>query len=268
VADTALAAEWSLADPTAAGWRRVTPVSDGELADALRAGIADHVPLPIADRSVSADLVPLERPPAGAEPAWGPVHALRGTHRFEFVAPEGARVLSLKFQTARGRPDTCDRLRLETVTGTKLVDLEIPSDAQWRDVELPLPGDGQYRLEAGPGSFRIQAPAGWPFVAVGRVAPRLPSPGLGVFVPAGTTSFGLHYEGTAPLVVRGPDGAVRRPEAGDRTVAFAVPPGLDGAVWRLEGMATVPAVRVVGLPSVFALAPGGMMVPAEVAPTP
>jgi len=33
-------------------------------------------------------------------------------------------------------------------------------------------------------------------------------------------------------------------------------------------MATVTGVRVVGLPSVFALAPGGMMVPAEVAPTP
>jgi len=266
-ADTALAEEWNLADPEAAGWRLVGPVGEDDLREIVRAGSAAYTPLRVAERTFSADLVPLEPAPAGGETSWGPVHALRGLHRFEFVAPPDAAVLPLKFQAGRGRAETVHRLTVETLAGVPVTTLTIPADMQHRDVELPLPGGGHYRLEIGPPSFRLQAPAGWPFVAVGRALPRLASPGLGVFVPAGTTNFGVHYQGSGPLVVRGPDGEVRQPEAGDRTVSFAVPAGLDGAVWRLEGMAGVTSLRLIGLPAVFSLAPGGMMAPLEVTHT-
>lgn len=264
--DTVLAKEWDLHDASAPGWARVKPVEDAELDRLLRDVIEKYRPLDVAEGRFSANLVPLGPQPKGVDDAPGPEHIFTGTHRFEFVAPEGARVLRMKFRCGPGRPGAEDRITVTPRNGNEVFEQAVSADGETRDLEIPLLGAGAYAMEIfDQNRFRIRVPGRWPFVAVGRVVPRLRSPGLCIFVPKGTARFGVHYEGKAPLKVLGPDGAEHAPEAGARTVSVVVPKGMDGATWQLADMVTTVPLRVIGVPSVFGLSPEGMMVPSELA---
>jgi hypothetical protein len=266
--DPVLAREWDLHDPSAPGWAGVKPVADAELDRLVRDGVEKYRPLDVAEGRFSANLVPLHPPAKGADDAPGPVHAFSGTHRFEFVAPEGARALKLSFAGGLARAGVEHRITVTTRAGDEVADLPVPSDGAAHDVELPLPGGGHYAMEVfvQGALWKMQVPARWPFAAVGRVVPRVQSPGLCVYVPKGLSRFAVHYEGRPPMKIVGPDGAERAPDAPGRTVSVAVPKGMDGAVWQLKGMVTTAPLRVIGPPPVFGLTPEGMMIPSELAP--
>lgn len=271
--DEQLLADYDMKKPGALGWATATPLAAEEFAALLTDGVAKYRPYEFEAREFGQKLEPLAKPaqsPAGVrkEAAFSPRMRMAGITQFEVEAPPDLKSLTLKIQvSANPNPTAADRLRAWSADGANVFEQELPADGQEREVVVPLPKPGRYRLEIFDQKtmFTLQVPAGVPLVTRSFISPDL-SPKVFFHLPKGLTRLAMHMPGVVPIKLFDGDGKPATYQ-GSKLIVADVPPGQDGRVWSLSGYKAWVPIKVLNAPQVFSFFPDTLMLPAPVSPS-
>lgn len=269
--------EFDQHDKNAPGWARVAPLSHEEVVALVEDDAKTYQPFDFTMRSYTGKLVRLNAlntiTTKTGEEKWGTIMPTRGGMDVEIETPATLKSLPL-------------RVSLYYDMTTSIVDAKgkqifthktkgIKEYTKWDEFESPLPGPGRYTIQFRPiagGGFRFQTLVGLPLVIRSFISEMGgPSPRLYFYVPRGLKTIAMYYQlgdfnNQYPPLIKGPTNEKMPIERHDngKMMLVAVPPGMDGKVWSLEGShAPNEPHRMLNVPQVFAFSPDTLSIPED-----
>jgi len=263
-----------------APWRVSAPITRAEMDAKFQEGLNYFQPQPVTQTTYSPDLVPVNFPYSPSiltqnATAGGKLWALYCTN-----ANGGALEFDLLPVFAYGTPADF-QYTVSNSKGAIVTQATLQQDGQWRHLSVPVPAGGVYYLDVD------DACQAWWLRVTNDVsacfAPRKEGwstygvPDLYFYVPKGTTHIQYYYNLdpahrndtrnrllTTHELYR-PDGVLSQTVSNwEEVVDIPVPPGQDGACWRLHGL-KLGQLWLYNVPNYLAMSPNALLIPREVA---
>lgn len=259
--DETIFGQWDPRDPESPGWGRYSPLSDSDLDNLLKEGLASY-PVVYEPKTYALDeFVPVINPEVQPD-AWAMVPTRLGRSRFVF-RQTGDEKLEVLNQAKEDLPIRVTVRPFGSEDSGERTDIPV---GDWANVPVPTE-PGLYEILMRPmGTLHhdIRSTPGALLTEIGDAELRQPPASISFYVPKGQTQIALHTPAPAPGGIKLFDGDGNAVVSEGRFLRTAlVPEGQDGRIWRLRGHAggSDKLITFLNGPRVYSFSPHGMLVP-------